>query len=98
MNTENIQFEADGSFEVEPSEPAFMLLARDRHAPALIWLWALLRDSEGEADRATAARQRVAEMVSWQNTHQNRDPMDVVVLLQKVMAEICHAGKATISR
>jgi len=29
-------------------EPMFVLLARDKHAPVLVWLWATLRELDGE--------------------------------------------------
>jgi hypothetical protein len=32
----------------EPDEPMFVLLGRDKHAPALVWLWAVLRELDGE--------------------------------------------------
>ncbi len=39
------------------SEPLFVLLGRDRHAPALVWLWAVLRELDGE-DEATVKNAR----------------------------------------
>lgn len=32
--------------KAEPDEPLFILLARDRWAPALVEIWTILRDSE----------------------------------------------------
>lgn len=32
----------------DPDEPMFVLLGRDRHAPGLVRLWALLRAQDGE--------------------------------------------------
>lgn len=48
-----------------PGEPRFTLLGRDRHAPALVWLWAAVRELEGEpADRVTHARDVADAMVA----------------------------------
>lgn len=33
-----------------PDEPLFVLLARDKHAPALVWLWAAMREIDGEPE------------------------------------------------
>jgi PRTRC genetic system protein C len=54
----------------EPDEPMFILLARDKHAPALVWLWATLRELDGE-DRAKVeeARACVAQMLEWGEAH-----------------------------
>lgn len=50
----------------DPDEPMFILLARDKHAPTLIWLWAVLRelDSEDPA-KVKEARESALAMVEW---------------------------------
>lgn len=44
--------EQPGKFDcyanAEPDEPMFVLLARDRHAPSLVRIWAQLREVEDE--------------------------------------------------
>lgn len=50
----------------EPDEPIFVLLARDKHAPALVWLWAVLRELDGEKpEKVQEARQCMLNMVEW---------------------------------
>lgn len=47
-------------------EPLFTLLARDRHAPILVALWAALRELDAEcADKVAEARQCAAAMQAW---------------------------------
>ncbi len=44
--------EQPGAFDcyanAQPDEPMFVLLGRDKHAPALVWLWASLREIDQE--------------------------------------------------
>ncbi len=48
----------------EPDEPLFILLARDRHAPALVWLWAVLRELDGESpEKVKEARDCAVAMI-----------------------------------
>jgi hypothetical protein len=50
----------------EPDEPMFVLLGRDRHAPTLVWLWAVLRELDGEDPAKLAeARECVLSMAMW---------------------------------
>ena len=49
-----------------PGEPTFTLLGRDRHAPALVALWATLRELDGESREVVAeARECVLAMMGW---------------------------------
>lgn len=51
-------------------EPLFVLLARDRHAPTLVWLWSVLREIDGEAPEVVrGAQQVVLDMISWAHAH-----------------------------
>jgi hypothetical protein len=59
----------------EPDEPMFHLLARDKHGPALVWLWAVLRELDGESAEVVAdARERVVSMMCWAHDH-GRQPV-----------------------
>ena len=50
----------------EPDEPMFVLLARDKHAPALVWLWAVLRELDGEnPEKVQEARQCCTDMMQF---------------------------------
>ena len=54
----------------EPDEPMFVLLARDKHAPTLVWLWATLRELDQEDPAKVAeARECVNAMCDWQKAH-----------------------------
>ncbi|MGL6097872.1 MAG: hypothetical protein ACRC7O_18980 [Fimbriiglobus sp.] len=49
--------------KAKPDEPVFTLLGRDRHAPALVWLWAAIREFEGESpDQVDEALTCVGDM------------------------------------
>src|SRR4051812_10947499 len=51
-------------------EPLFVLLARDRHAPTLVWLWSVLRQLDGEAPEVVQdAQQVVLDMIAWAHEH-----------------------------
>lgn len=45
-NDSNIQYDCYAN--AADDEPMFVLLARDKHAPHLVEIWASIRDSEGE--------------------------------------------------
>lgn len=54
----------------EPDEPLFVLLARDKHAPTLLWLWAVLRELDGEDPaKVDEARACAMAMVHWAHEH-----------------------------
>lgn len=53
-----------------PDEPMFVLLARDKHAPTLVWLWASLRELDQEDPaKVREARDCVEAMFAWQKAH-----------------------------
>lgn len=54
-----------------PDAPYFLLLATDRHAPALVWLWSTLAELEGpaRAEKSQEARDVVAQMLEWQHAN-----------------------------
>ncbi len=54
----------------EPDEPLFVLLGRDKHAPTLLWLWAALRELDGEtSEKVYEARQCSVDMIAYQHDH-----------------------------
>lgn len=56
-----------------PDEPLFVLLARDKHAPTLLWLWSALRALDGEdAAVVDEARQCCEDMLRWAAAHGRR--------------------------
>jgi hypothetical protein len=54
MGTKNDPGKFDCYANAAPDEPMFVLLGRDRHAPGLVRLWALLRARDGEDDEKVA--------------------------------------------
>ena len=73
MATKNNPGKFDCYDKAEPDEPMFVLLARDRHAVALVWLWATLRSLDGEDEAVTAEALACAKsMVDWSVDHGRR--------------------------
>lgn len=67
MATKNNPGKFDCYANAEPDEPMFVLLARDKHAPSLIWLWATMRELDGEdAEKVQEARDCANAMIQWQ--------------------------------
>lgn len=70
MGTKNNPSPFDCYANADGDEPLFVLLARDKHAPTLVWLWTLLREIEGEdANKVAQARDCVDDMLQWQVGH-----------------------------
>lgn len=73
MGTKNNPSQFDCYANAGADEPMFILLARDRHAPTLVWLWATLRELDGEKPQVVAeARDCVADMIQWAAAHNRR--------------------------
>ncbi len=70
MGTKNNPGKFDCYDNAEPDEPVFVLLGRDKHAPTLVWLWAVLRELDQESpEQVGEARQCVLDMIQWQLDH-----------------------------
>lgn len=66
MGTKRRPGRFDGYGKAEEDEPMFVLLGRDRHAPLLVRIWALLRRREGEDEAVIAeALACAAAMDAW---------------------------------
>ncbi len=66
MGTKNNPGDFDCYNDADPDEPMFILLARDKHAPTLVWLWATLRELDGEdPQKVQEARDCVSSMLSF---------------------------------
>ena len=66
MGTKNNPGDYDCYANADPDEPMFVLLARDRYAPALVRQWAAKREMGGEATAKVAeARQCADAMEQW---------------------------------
>lgn len=93
MATKNHPGEFDCYAKAEPDEPIFVLLARDRHAPALVWLWAAIREWDGEDPAVVAeARASVIEMITWADDHRPARPTPGFGKLAAAgLANVCRA-------
>jgi hypothetical protein len=66
MSTKNNPGKYDCYSKADPDEPMFVLLARDRHAPAVLRLWIKLRVAEGEAPAVLQEAERcIDDMIQW---------------------------------
>lgn len=91
MATKNNPGQFDCYANAEPDEPMFVLLARDKHAPALIWLWAVLRELDGEKpEKVAEARVCAVAMIEWLAQHNGR----AVGMGQSVLAGVLELIRA----
>jgi hypothetical protein len=91
MGTKSNPAANDCYAKAEPNEPLFTLLARDKHAPTLVWLWAVLRELDGEApDTLHEARQLVVDMIDWQLAL-GKKPVGIAA---SVLAGVCEMIRA----
>lgn len=66
MGTKNKPGRFDCYAEAHPDEPMFVLLGRDKHAPALVALWAWLRERDGEGqEKVGEALECAIDMAAW---------------------------------
>lgn len=66
MGTKNNPGKFDCYANAEPDEPMFILLGRDKHAPALVTLWAAMRDADGEDEaKVLEAVECAQSMAEW---------------------------------
>jgi len=73
MGTKNNPGAFDCYANAEPDEPMFVLLGRDKHAPTLVWLWATLRELDGEdLAKVQEARECCAKMMEWAHEHNRK--------------------------
>lgn len=66
MGTKNNPGSFDCYENAEPDEPMFVLLARDKHAPMLVDLWAMMRELDDEDPlKVREAYECAAAMRRW---------------------------------
>lgn len=99
MGTKNNPGAFDCYANAEPDEPMFVLLARDRHAAALVNLWAAMRRIDAAREPADASKIEEAEqcandMVAWLVQHREVDPAGIRALAEglALIAEFCGAS------
>ena len=70
MGTKNDPGAFDYYANAEADEPMFVLLGRDKHAPTIVWLWATLRELDGEDQaKVKEARECCIGMMEWARSH-----------------------------
>ncbi len=73
MATKNNPGKYDCYAHAAPDEPLFVLLARDRHAAVLVYLWSVLRELDQEdPEKVQEARDCCAAMFQWQRDHNRK--------------------------
>lgn len=104
MGTKNNPGEFDCYAAAHPGEPMFVLLARDKHAAALVNLWAAMKRLEfaqASPDTLDQVRRKVHEaercantMVEWYVDGRHAEPSGVRTLAEAlaVLAEMCGAA------
>lgn len=84
MGTKNNPGEFDCYVNAEPDEPMFILLGRDKHAPELVRLWAIMRERDGEDPAKIAEARRCAmDMISFRKERDRR----LIAYMQKKQRE-----------
>lgn len=66
MGTKNNPSKYDCYANADPDEQMFILLGRDKHAPALVRLWADIREKEGEDPELVAEARATADEMEKQ--------------------------------
>jgi hypothetical protein len=78
--------------KAEPDEPMFVLLGRDKHAAALVWLWAALREHDGEdKDKVQEACECCLAMGEWALSHK-REVVSVGEVARVLLSRTVLAG------
>lgn len=96
MATKNNPGKYDCYKNADPDEPMFILLARDRHAPALVRHWAHMRREQGESEEKIAeAIACAAAMEDWRK--KNRIPSKLS-LKEAQDRGVCRFCEKTFSR
>lgn len=72
MGSKNQPGAFDCYANAEPDEPMFVLLGRDKHAPALVEMWANMRELDGE-DPAKVQEARDCAKAMWQYREDKRN-------------------------
>lgn len=96
MATKNDPGRFDCYANAEPDEPMFVLLGRDKHAPTLVWLWATLRELDGEAAEVVSeARGCCVQMMRWAKDH-DRQVIGLGQAGLAAMIELIRAANASV--
>jgi hypothetical protein len=74
MGTKNNPGRFDCYANAAPDEPMFILLGRDKHAPTLVRLWAILRAAEGEDEAKVAEAHACAKAMEQHQLSLGKKP------------------------
>lgn len=77
MGTKNNPGKFDCYTNANPDEPMFVLLGRDRHASALVRLWAILRQRAGENEAKIDEAIACADTMDAWARGLGKNPLDV---------------------
>ena len=91
MGTKNNPGAFDCYENAEPDEPMFVLLGRDRHAPSLVRLWAMLRHDEGEDLGKVEEAFRCADAMDEELRKRGKNPEKAASTFQQIF-EVATAG------
>src|SRR6266702_5324130 len=92
MSTKTNPGKFDCYSKADPDEPMFVLLARDKHAPTLVWLWATLRELDGENKEVVQeARECCGAMLEWMVGHDRKEVGIGQAALASVL-DLCRAA------
>lgn len=86
MGTKSNPGKFDCYAEAGPDEPMFVLLGRDRHAPLLVRLWALLRHEEGEEEAKVREALECADEMEKELRRRKKIPYRETELLEMATA------------
>jgi hypothetical protein len=84
MGTKNKPGVFDCYANAGPDEPMFVLLGRDRFAPSLVRLWAIMRSDAGEDFRKIEEALQCADAMDEELRRRGKDPVDASNMFFKV--------------
>lgn len=97
MGTKNRPGPFDCYANAAPDEPMFVLLGRDKHAAALVNLWAAMRLLDGEdVSKVDEAVTTANSMVEWLADHKHIDPAGIRALAEG-LAQLANECGARVS-
>jgi hypothetical protein len=86
MGTKNNSSQYDCYEKANPDEQMFILLGRDRHASALVKLWANLREMEGESVEVVEEARACAELLEQDARSRGKPVLSYEALVSYMMS------------
>jgi hypothetical protein len=92
MGTKNNPGKYDCYANAEPDEPLFVLLGRDKNAGALVWLWGVMAEIDGESpEKLGESRESVIALMEWA-TSKGKKPAGLGVAGLAAMMELIRSA------